>query len=102
MAKLSSNPKERTEVPAQTTPLWGIALQLEDASASLAYHTMPHPVSATTKTKKFDSIYLINSDRTLVIVAGIILSVFKRGEHISKQRSGLPKKVHTGSRLENF
>lgn len=52
MAKLSSNPKERTEVPAQTTPLWGIALQLEDASASLAYHTMPHPVSVTTKTKK--------------------------------------------------
>lgn len=52
MANLSSNPKERTEVPAQTTPLWGIALQLEDASASLAYHTMPHPVSVTTKTKK--------------------------------------------------
>lgn len=71
MAKLSSNPKERTEVPAQTTPLWGIALQLEDASASLAYHTMPHPVSATTKTKYLIAFILLILTEHWLLLQGL-------------------------------
>lgn len=36
-----------TQEPAQRAPLWGTAQQLGDALASLAYQTLPHPVSST-------------------------------------------------------